>query len=299
MQVAAIHLLDTCVWRDAATDRAWLRRLDAAGGQIGVCDEVVQELVSAALSTKIDDEFEEARLACVLIRRYAAVRPPPVEWHLAGLLGVGVDPPPQPLAVVEAIVECRSRAALHARARDAIQSGGGLEASLWKWPRNTKREKEQWAESITSAIESGAPGIMAARREGRNVRIAPEEYARLKGQIESDTDALLRIEVERMRRRLGIDDLALWGDLALRARLRAALAVFAAVFTEALLDRFDGAHNDGMRKARLEPNDWFDLGQLRYVQPGTIWVTSERRWPPIARRAGVGEFVMAPQDVVP
>lgn len=102
----------------------------------------------------------------------------------------------------------------------------------------------------------------------------------------------MRIELEGLRRKLKTDAKALWADENSRDLLRGALRVFLAVHTEAILDQFDGPHNAMSPKVRLEPNDWFDLGQLRYVQAGSVWVTGEKRWPEIGKRAGVGQHVL-------
>ncbi|MFW6351554.1 MAG: hypothetical protein ACOC2E_04145, partial [Bacteroidota bacterium] len=42
---------------------------------------------------------------------------------------------------------------------------------------------------------------------------------------------------------------------------------------------------------KLQPNDWYDLFLLTYVQPGNkIW-TKEKRWIRYIQRAGMGSYL--------
>jgi hypothetical protein len=64
------------------------------------------------------------------------------------------------------------------------------------------------------------------------------------------------------------------------------------MFAEAILDLFDGPHNASTRKIAFEANDWYDLAQLRYLGTKRRWVTRDRVWVDVARRAGIADRVL-------
>ena len=107
--------------------------------------------------------------------------------------------------------------------------------------------------------------------------------------------ALLELELISRRRPSGID--TRWSPTTHSRRARELLKVFICMTVEAVLDRVNHPQNLKRRKIKLEGNDAYDLGQLRYLRPGDRWVTSETRWPAAAVGANVREFIVASHEV--
>ena len=42
----------------------------------------------------------------------------------------------------------------------------------------------------------------------------------------------------------------------------------------------------------MQPNDWVDLFQLIYVQPGMKYFTMENRWKNIIKASGMGDYLV-------
>jgi hypothetical protein len=271
--------------------------LASSGAHIGICDEAVKELTVAAIAAKSDVQYEKVRRACVLADRYANASPPPIEWHLGRALGLKLPLPPRPVAGCAFIAESRDRAALRARSRDAFDVGGAFVGELERWSRGVMDEKERWLSSITKAVEAGAPGIVSARKKGIVVRMDRRTLNESKAALVKDSLALAKVELAGMRHVFADWPTVDLSDPTLPARLLPLLAVHVAAFHVAILDRFDGPHNDGRKKIEWTGNDWFDLAQLRYVQPGWCWVTSDKRWVAIARQHGLTDSIKAPDEV--
>ena len=138
------YVLDTCIWREAAYDRKWLRRLCAGDVEVTVADEAVKELAVTALRAERSAVYEKARLACVMASRHAAAALGPIEWHLARQVGLSVGPGPEPLRVCEIIGECRSIQDRDARLRNLVPVGGGVQVRLHEWPHWVDDEKQRW-----------------------------------------------------------------------------------------------------------------------------------------------------------
>jgi hypothetical protein len=290
-----VLVLDTSVWRPAARDRGWLRRAADAGERIAAPCEAVQELVVAGL-TGGPRAFEECRLACRLVDRYADTALAPVVWHLAAEAGIPAPAPPDPRLACQAVAAAPSREHLRNASLRPWWAGGAWVARPGAWARGALEEKEAWRRSVLGAVEEHWPGVCAARASGRRVPLAAHEYAAMRESL-AGVDPLVRVEYVRTFRTLGVAPLGDAAEPDALAALRGALEVFVLVFREAVLDLFDGPHNAAAPKIRFEPNDAWDLAQLRYAQGPRVWVTLDRRWRALAARAGVPDRVRGPEEV--
>lgn len=125
------------------------------------------------------------------------------------------------------------------------------------------------------------------------VEVKADQYDRLKEELWVDRRALAKLEVAKMYETL--DELPRLDGSQLAAAENSTLTqleVYVAMQIEAILDLFDGPHNRYDRKLDFSENDWIDLAQMRYVQPGGAWVTLDRRWLSVARRAGQEQNVI-------
>ncbi len=130
-------------------------------------------------------------------------------------------------------------------------------------------------------------------------RIDADEYALSKAQSpDAGNRSLVRIEAEEVKIAMDLVGCPLpLSDASLVDRLSPHLAVYLEMFREACFDRYPGPHNDNTKKIRFEPHDWNDLSQFRYIQGSTIWVTSEHRWPTVAKRTRFAAQIVRPESV--
>src|SRR5262245_66092302 len=110
-----VLLLDSCVWRDAAHDRSWLRRAADGSRPIAVCSEAIEELVVAAVLARSDEESEEVRVACRLVVRYAEILLPPAAWYFAAKAGLRASAAPDARLVCDWVAACDGREQVRSR----------------------------------------------------------------------------------------------------------------------------------------------------------------------------------------
>lgn len=290
-------VLDTCVWRHPPFE-SWFSLIRSAGHGLAIADQAARELLRQAVLAKHDAEFAKIQTACQRVVRYSTTTLQPIECHLSRYLGlgVGVVGHPDSSRMCRLVASAAGRSEFQSLASVEQDLGGGMGFVPADAPSALRREQLLWRRRWRRTMHPIAREAMRPRHKRGSTTLSAAEYTRNRKALLSDSRGLALDEVGEMARRFGPSPLVDWKAPELPYRLEPALTTYCAVLSEALLDRFDGPHNEGMPKIEFSCNDWYDVAQLRYVQADRVWVTNESVWHEMARRAGVHKQVLHPRD---
>src|SRR5262249_47118467 len=141
-----------------------------------------------------DEEFEEVRVACRLVVRYAEILLPPAAWYFAAKAGLRASAAPDARLVCDWVAACDGREQVRSRGGVSLWVGGARVVTPNDWPRVLREEKDAWRWSVCDALERAAPGLAGARGAGAPRRIDLADYDRLKGEVLRGAPALARAE---------------------------------------------------------------------------------------------------------
>jgi hypothetical protein len=283
-----LYLLDSNVWSNAVDDRREVDRLARAGYAISVPEAAVWEMVVAmeiAASKRDSRGFQRARRACGIAAAASNTPLTLAALHLASRIGL-----PVPDLDVLSIL----RTAAHVRSIERFRTPRPGKPSFSGWWSPLRSSREHWRSSIVAAFQD--------LLTGKRPTMTRDEYEAERSKDTTKGDrSIARIEAHEVVRSmhevgaptdLSVDEIA--------DRLIPHLDVPLRIHHEVFWDQFDGPNRrQGEKRMNFDANDASDLEQLRYLQPtaDVVWVTEERKWAVLARRAGLSGRILKIDDV--
>lgn len=149
---------------------------------------------------------------------------------------------------------------------------------------------ENFESEMIGIVDQFVPGYADARLAGGFLNASKEQRASVNRSMSAEELRIATVLATRdrsWRRPAESIPAATEGQIAFAEK---ALDAYARMYSQYCLDVASTNYAP-------QPNDLGDLECFIYMQPGRLVATSERRWPDVATRAGLGSIVLDPQPL--